>query len=88
MQIRFTSALTSEDENRLAPELLRLVTAILDLTPVAYAMRIETSDGQIYRHSHPCCSNPLEAPARAPDDVVPPRPAAVRMGRGRVRPES
>ena len=48
--IRFTSSLTAEDENRLAPALVKALSSILDLLPVAYAIRIETSDSQVYQH--------------------------------------
>jgi hypothetical protein len=50
VHIRFTSSMTSEDENRLAPALLKALSSILDLLPIAYAIRIETSDSQVYQH--------------------------------------
>ena len=50
MNIRFTSSLTPEDENAIAPALLAAFSAILDLLPIAYVIRIETSDAQIYHH--------------------------------------
>ena len=50
MLIRFTSSMTAEDENRLAPALLKALSSILDLLPIAYAIRIETSDSQVYQH--------------------------------------
>lgn len=53
MNIRFTSSLTSEDENALAPVVLRLVASILDLLPIAYSLRIDTVDDQTHQHSHP-----------------------------------
>lgn len=67
MHIRFTSALTSEDENKVAAEMLRLLGVVLDSTSLPYAIRVETSDGQIYRRSHPCTDgHPLAAaPERA-----------------------
>jgi hypothetical protein len=51
MDIRFTSSLTSEDENRIAPVLLNALTGLLDLMPITYMIRIETSDGQTYQQS-------------------------------------
>jgi len=51
MNIRFTSSLTPEDENALAPALIRAVAGILDLLPIAYMIRIDTSDSKIYQHS-------------------------------------
>lgn len=53
VDIKFTSSLTADHENLVAPELLRVVTSILNTLPIAYAIRIETSDTQIYRYSHP-----------------------------------
>jgi len=57
MNIRFTSSLTSEDENVIAPALLTAISGILDLLPIAYMIRIDTSDDQVYQHtggkSHP-----------------------------------
>jgi hypothetical protein len=50
MNIRFTSSLTPDDENAMAPALLNAVSRILDLLPIAYMIRIETSDAQIYEH--------------------------------------
>ena len=51
MNIRFTSSLTPEDENVLAPAVLRALSGILDLLPIAYMIRIDTSDAQSYQHS-------------------------------------
>jgi hypothetical protein len=50
MNIRFTSSLTPEDENAIAPAVLTALSRLLDLLPIAYALRIETSDSQIYQH--------------------------------------
>jgi hypothetical protein len=49
--IRFTSSLTPEDENMLAPALLNAMSGILDLLPIAYMIRIDTSDAQVYQHA-------------------------------------
>jgi hypothetical protein len=53
VNIRFTSTLTPEDENTVAPALLRALSSILDLIPIAYVIRIDTSDSQVYQHSRP-----------------------------------
>jgi hypothetical protein len=50
MNIRFTSSLTPEDENVLAPALLKAIGGILDLLPITYVIRIDTSDAQVYQH--------------------------------------
>ena len=51
MNIRFTSSLTDHDENAVAPALLKAVVSILDALPIAYVIRIDTSDSQVYQHS-------------------------------------
>jgi hypothetical protein len=51
MNIRFTSSLTPEDENALAPAILTAVANILALFPIAYMVRVDTSDSRTYQHS-------------------------------------
>jgi hypothetical protein len=53
VNIRFTSSLTSEDENLVAPAVLNALAGLLDLFPIAYTLRIETTDAQVYQHSRP-----------------------------------
>jgi len=53
VNIRFTSSLTSEDENLVAPAVLNALSSILDLIPIAYTLRIETTDARVYQHSRP-----------------------------------
>jgi hypothetical protein len=53
VNIRFTSSLTAEDENILAPAVIAALSSILDLLPIAYMIRIDTSDSQVYQHSGP-----------------------------------
>jgi hypothetical protein len=48
VNITFTSTLTTEDENRIAPVILKALGTILDLFPVAYRIRIDTVDAQVY----------------------------------------
>jgi hypothetical protein len=50
VDIRFTSSLTPEDENAIAPALLTALSTFLDLLPIAYSVRIHTSDARIYEH--------------------------------------
>ena len=52
MQIRFVSSLTAEDEAVLAPAVVKAVSAFLDLLPIAYTLRIETSAAQVFQHTH------------------------------------
>ncbi|HXH07244.1 MAG TPA: hypothetical protein VNI83_11705 [Vicinamibacterales bacterium] len=51
MDIRFISSLTAEDENTIVPALLKAVALILDQFPIAYTLRIVTSDAQVYQHT-------------------------------------
>jgi hypothetical protein len=73
VNIRFTSSLTPEDENLLAPGLLNALACILDLLPIAYVIRIDTSDSQVYQHSGPGASG-----------KEPATPESLRMGAGAV----
>ena len=52
MNIRFTSTLTPEDENALAPAILAALSGILDMLPLAYVIRIDTTDAQVYQRSN------------------------------------
>ena len=52
MDIRFVSSLTAEDENMIAPALLKAVGALLDQLPIAYTIRIETTGAQVFQHTH------------------------------------
>ena len=51
VNIRFTSTLTAEDENLVAPAVLKAFTELLDLLPIAYAIQIDTSDSRVYVHT-------------------------------------
>jgi hypothetical protein len=51
MNIRFTSSLTADDENLIAPVVLQALATILNLLPIAYMIRIDTSDAQSYQVS-------------------------------------
>jgi len=44
MNIRLVSTLTPEDESLMAPALLKALSGILDMLPIAYAIRVNTSD--------------------------------------------
>lgn len=53
VHIEVTSTLTQEDENRLAPAVLKLLAGILEMLPVASMVRIETSDEHVYQQVTP-----------------------------------
>jgi hypothetical protein len=52
MEIRFISSLTAEDENLIAPALLKAVAALVDQLPIAYTLHIETTGSQVFQHAH------------------------------------
>jgi hypothetical protein len=43
VRIEITSTLTQEDENRLAPAVLKALSGLLDMLPIAYMIRVETT---------------------------------------------
>jgi hypothetical protein len=61
VNIRFTSSLTPEDENLIAPVVLNALAGILDLLPIAYAIRIDTADARVYQHTGPLADSPAVA---------------------------
>ena len=66
MEIRFISSLTAEDENVVAPAVLKAVGALLDQFPIAYTIRIQTSGSQVFQHTH--TFEPAESAAPANRD--------------------
>ena len=50
MRIELTSTLTQEDEDRMAPALLKALSGLLDMLPIAYMIRVETTDEQVLQH--------------------------------------
>ncbi len=50
VHIEFTSTLTTEDENRLAPAVLKALSGLLDMLPIAYIIRVETTDQSVLEH--------------------------------------
>jgi hypothetical protein len=71
LNITFTTTLTSEDENRIAPALLKTLASILDLLPVAYRIRIDTTDAQTYQVTGPTGLQKDQRPAEARIKLVP-----------------
>lgn len=69
MHIEVTSTLTQEDENRIAPAILKLLSGILETLPVAYLVRIETTDQQVLEQVNPQISS-WDAPAHPPNGDV------------------
>ena len=53
VRIEITSTLTQEDENRLAPGVLKALSGLLDMLPIAYIIRVETTDEHVLQHVSP-----------------------------------
>jgi hypothetical protein len=76
MNIRFTSSLTPDDENALAPALLVVLSNLLDLLPIAYAIRIDTTDSQVYQHVGPAATATTPPSAQKVHPLHRPPPAS------------
>jgi hypothetical protein len=68
--------MTREDENALAPVLLRAVATILDVLPISYVLRIDTSDSHVYQQTnakdapqHPIVKPPHLVSNEDPEDT-------------------
>jgi hypothetical protein len=57
VRIEITSTLTQEDENRLAPAVLKALSGLLDMLPIAYMIRVETTDEHVLQHVKPGVAN-------------------------------
>ena len=53
VRIEVTSTLTQEDENHLAPAVLKLLSGVLAMLPVAYLVRVETTDQHVFQEVSP-----------------------------------
>ena len=50
MRIEITSTLTQDDENRMAVAVLKALSGLLDMLPIAYMIRVETTDEHVLQH--------------------------------------
>jgi hypothetical protein len=68
VRIELTSTLTQEDENRLAPALMKALAGLMDILPIAYLIRVETTDEHVLEHVSPHASTwePVGALATEP----------------------
>ena len=53
VHIELTSTLTQEDENRLAAVVLKALSGMLDMLPISYLVRVETTDQSVIEHVSP-----------------------------------
>lgn len=52
MEIRFVSSLTPEDESKVAKAFIGAVAMLLEPFAIAYTMRIETANNQVFDSHH------------------------------------
>jgi len=79
MDIRFISSLTSEDEARFAPALLKAMSELLDQFPITYSVRIETAGGRVLHHP-PTTAEVVSAWATPTSSSTGPAQLGVRAG--------
>jgi len=72
VNIRFISTLTAEDENHLAPGILKVVSAMAEMFPIRFAVKLDTVDGQTYHAATPISSRPGRS--KALDEFMPQPP--------------
>jgi hypothetical protein len=65
MEIHLVSSLTSDDESRLAPEMLAAIGRVLDKLPVSYSVRIETVVGNAIHQHHTAPQSEVPAAVEA-----------------------
>ncbi len=53
MRIEITSTLTQDDEKRVAAAVLKALSGLLDILPIAYIVRAETTDAHVMQHVSP-----------------------------------
>ena len=71
MHIELTSTLTQEDENRLAGVILKALSGMLDMLPISYLVRVETTDQSVLEQVSPGLSNWDSMTAIATDPALP-----------------
>ena len=71
MHIELTSTLTQEDENRLAGVVLKALSGMLDMLPISYLVRVETTDQNVIEHMSPGLSSWDSMSSLAPETSQP-----------------
>jgi hypothetical protein len=66
MEIHLVSSLTPDDENRLAPSVLKAIGDVLERLPVSYSVRIETTIGNAIHHNHTAADQPSDPTSEEP----------------------
>lgn len=60
MDIHFISSLNPDDEERLAPVILAALRPMLELMPIAYTVRIRTTNNNVYQHTKAELASPQD----------------------------
>lgn len=63
MDIHFISSLTPDDEDRLAAAIIAALRPMLEMSPIAYTIRIRTASNAVYQHTRTELSS--DVPARS-----------------------
>jgi hypothetical protein len=71
VNIRFISTLTAEDENHLAPGILRAVSALADMFPIRFVVKLDTVDGQSYHAGNHSNHSTTRSRSEATEPVMP-----------------
>jgi hypothetical protein len=73
VHIEITSTLTLEDEDRMASAVLKTMSAVFDMLPIAYLIRIQTTEGRVIQHVGPddvSWGSPIAETSKAPRAVA------------------
>ena len=71
VHIELTSTLTQEDENRLAGVILKALSGMLDMLPISYLVRVETTDQNVIEHVSPGLSDSGSMTSIGNDSALP-----------------
>jgi hypothetical protein len=71
MEIHLVSSLTPDDENRLAPRVLKAIGEVLERLPVSYSVRIETALGNAIHHNHTAAAHDDSQQPADSESVIP-----------------
>ena len=70
MDIHFISSLTPDDEDRLAPVLIAALRPLLEMSPIAYTIRIRTASNSVYQHTRTELAGDASPPSPGSNDTA------------------
>ena len=71
MEIRFISSLTPEDESRLGAAICKAAAQLLAPLSIAYTLRVNTTDGQVFCEQSPGLAAPVTASVSSGVSAIP-----------------